>query len=360
MTERRWFLPVLLAAGLALSFAIPRYTLVDKYQQMILMFVGINIILAASLNLVNGYMGEFSLGSAGFMAVGAYTASLLTVKVLPVALGPWLFPLAVLAAGLAAALFGAVVAFPSFKTRGDYLALVTLAFLMIVKSLVENIDFVGGPRGFLGMKKLTTLPGVYCWTVAALWVIRNFIFSRYGRAVLAVREDEIAAELMGVDTRRAKVLAFTVSAFFSGVAGALFAHVLLFISPRVFDIIKSTDVLIMVYLGGIASIAGSVVGATLYTVLLELLRSTTVARAFSWLPEELFEPLKEHVISHLDVWRMVIMPLALVLVMLFRPRGIMGLREWRPFVPRRDREAVRPAEGSPPAPGDGAGPGAAR
>ena len=351
----RWLLPLGLLAGLALSFAIPAYGLVNKYQQMILMYVGINVILAVSLNLVNGYMGEFSLGSAGFMAVGAYTASFATVRLLPGAfarlgLAPdalfsWGFPLAVLAGGLMAALFGLLVAFPSFKTRGDYLALVTLAFLMIVKSAIENLDVIGGPRGFLGMKRLTTLPWVYAWTVLTLLAIRNFVYSRFGRGVLAVREDEIAAALTGVDTRRVKFLAFTLSAFFSGVAGGLFAHLLQFISPRVFDIIKSTDVLIMVYLGGIASIGGSVLGATLYTVLLEALRPSAVAWAFGWLPPALFEPLNTHVIAHLNVWRMVVMPLLLVLVMLYRPRGILGLREMRWLVPRRDREALGNGQG---------------
>jgi branched-chain amino acid transport system permease protein len=340
-----------MAAGLALSFAVPAYGWINKYQQMILMYVGINVILAASLNLVNGYMGEFSLGSAGFMAIGAYTASIVTVKLLPAALVPAGFPLAVLAGGVAAALFGLIVAVPSFKTRGDYLALVTLAFLMIVKSGIENLDVIGGPRGFLGMKRLTTLPWVYAWTALTLLAIRNFVHSRFGRAVLAVREDEIAAELMGVDTRRAKFLAFTLSAFFSGVAGGLFAHLLQFISPRVFDIIKSTDVLIMVYLGGIASITGSVIGAALYTLLLEALRPSAVAWALGWLPAALLEPLTEHVIQHLNVWRMVIMPLALVLVMLYWPHGIMGLRELRWLVPRRDRAATGGAAGPPAAAG---------
>jgi branched-chain amino acid transport system permease protein len=191
------------------------------------------------------------------------------------------------------------------------------------------------------MKRLTTLPWVYAWTALTLLAIRNFVHSRFGRAVLAVREDEIAAELMGVDTRRAKFLAFSLSAFFSGVAGGLFAHLLQFISPRVFDIIKSTDVLIMVYLGGIASITGSVIGAALYTLLLEALRPSAVAWALGWLPAALFDPLNAHVIQHLNVWRMVIMPLALVLVMLYWPRGIMGLRELRWLVPRRDREAAK-------------------
>jgi branched-chain amino acid transport system permease protein len=338
---QRWLLPACLVAGLALSFAIPKYGLVDKYVQLVLMYVGINIILAVSLNLVNGYMGEFSVGHAGFMAVGAYTASLLTVRVFP-HLGPealpWLFPIAILAGGAAAALFGLLIAIPSFKTRGDYLALVTLAFLMIVKSLIENIDFIGGPRGFLGMKKLTTLPWTFFWTVAAVWVLRNFVYSNYGRGVLAIREDETVSELMSVETRRVKFVAFSLSSFFAGVAGGLFAHVLQFISPRVFDIAKSTDILIMVYLGGTASLAGSILGATIYTVLLELLRPTAVAAALQWLPTALYDWLWEHALQQLGTWRMVLMPLLLVLVMIFRPRGIMGLKELPLLVPRGEIE----------------------
>ena len=344
LLEQRWLLPGLLVAGLALSFAIPEYGLLNRYVQMVLMYVGINIILAVSLNLVNGFMGEFSLAHAVFMAVGAYTAALLTMRVLPVAEFPALFPVAVLAGGLAAALLGLVVAVPSFKVRGDYLAIITLAFLMIVKSVIENIDAVGGPRGIPGIGKLTTLPWVFFWAVAVVWLVRNFVYSRYGRGVLAVREDEIASELMSVHTRRVKFLAFTLSSFGAGVAGALFAHLLQFISPRVFDVIKTTDILIMVYLGGIASIGGSILGATLYTVLLEILRPSTVAALLSWLPAVVFDPLNEHFIRHLGVWRMVIMPLALVLVMLYWPRGIMGLREYRGFIPRLDREAHRRAD----------------
>ncbi|HAO34366.1 MAG TPA: branched-chain amino acid ABC transporter permease [Candidatus Competibacter sp.] len=341
LAAQRWLLPVLIVIGFGLAFAIPEYNLFNKYVQLVMMYVGINIILAVSLNLVNGYMGEFSLAHAGFMAVGAYTAALMTMKVLPVAANPWLFPLAILAGGLAAAGFGLIVAIPSFKTRGDYLALITLAFLMIIKSLIENIDAIGGPRGIPGIRKLTTLPWVFFWVVATVWAIRNFVYSKYGRGILSVREDEIASELMSVDTRRVKLLAFTVSSFFAGVAGGLFAHLLQFISPRVFDIIKTTDILIMVYLGGIASIAGSILGATLYTVLLELLRPSTMAGLLSWLPAVIFDPLNEYFIRHLGVWRMVVMPLALVLVMIFAPRGILGLRELRWFVPKRDLEAHR-------------------
>jgi branched-chain amino acid transport system permease protein len=311
LMAKRWLLPVLLVVGLILSFAIPKFNLVNPYFQLILIYIGINIILTASLNLINGYMGEFSVGHAGFMSVGAYIAALLSTRVFPPEINAWLFPITVLIAGFGTAIIGLVVAIPSFKTRGDYLAIVTLAFLMIVKSVIENIDAIGGPRGIPGIYKLTNLPWTFIWTVLAVWVIRNFVYSNFGRGVLSIREDEIASDLMSVNTRQVKLQAFVISSFFAGVAGALFAHVLQFISPRVFDIVKSTDILIMVYLGGIGSIAGSIVGATLFTVLLEVLR-----------------PLRE--------FRYVLMPLVLVILMIYRPRGIMGLREFRWFIPGRD------------------------
>ena len=149
--------------------------------------MGINIILTVSLNLINGYMGEFSVGHAGFMAIGAYIASILTVNVFPQASVNFLFPAAILAGGIGAALIGFLVAIPSFKTRGDYLAIVTLAFGMIVKSGLENIDVVGGPRGMLGMDKLTTLPWVFFWTVLSVWVIRNLVYSKCFRLHLPNR-----------------------------------------------------------------------------------------------------------------------------------------------------------------------------
>ena len=316
LANRPGFKSGLAAAAFLLSFVIPAAGLLDQYVQLILMYIGINIILTVSLNLINGYMGEFSVGHAGFMAVGAYTASVISVHLFPAPWGPWLFPVAVAAGGLAAAVTGLLVAFPSFKTRGDYLAIVTLAFGMIVKSAIENIDALGGPRGFLGMERLTTLPWVFFWTALSILAIRNLVYSRFGRGILSIREDEIAAELSTVDTRRVKMLAFVVSSFFAGVAGALFAHLLQFINPRVFDIIKSTDILIMVYLGGIGSLGGSIIGAVVYTVLLELLRP-------------------------LGVWRMVLMPLVLVLLMIYRPKGIMGLREFSWFVPGTDLNAGR-------------------
>ena len=311
LTGCKYFWPVFMVAGLGFCTAASTFEFLDLYLQLILIYVGINIILTVSLNLINGYMGEFSVGHAGFMAVGAYIASLLTVHVIPPSVQNLLFPLAILAGGIGAGLIGFLVAIPSFKTRGDYLAIVTLAFCMIVKSVLENIDAVGGPRGLLGMEKLTTLPWVFFWTVLSVWVIRNLVYSNFGRGVLSIREDEIASDLMSVDTRQVKIIAFVVSSFFAGIAGGLFAHALQFINPRMFDILKSTDILIMVYLGGIASIAGSIIGAVVYTILLEILRP-------------------------LGVWRMVLMPLMLVLLMIYRPRGIMGMRETRLFEPLHD------------------------
>lgn len=306
-----YFWPVFMVAGLGFCMAASAFEFLDLYLQLILIYVGINIILTVSLNLINGYMGEFSVGHAGFMAVGAYVASLLTVHVFPASAPHLFFPLAILAGGMAAAFIGFLVAIPSFKTRGDYLAIVTLAFCMIVKSVLENINAVGGPRGLLGMEKLTTLPWVFFWTALSVWVIRNLVYSNFGRGVLSIREDEIAGDLMSVNTRQVKIIAFVVSSFFAGIAGGLFAHALQFINPRTFDILKSTDILIMVYLGGIASISGSIIGAILYTIFLEILRP-------------------------MGVWRMVFMPLMLVLLMIYRPRGIMGLREARLFKPLRD------------------------
>jgi branched-chain amino acid transport system permease protein len=298
---------------LALSWFLPETGLLNPYVVQILMYVGINMILTLALNLVNGYMGEFSVGHAGFMAIGAYVSSILTVWVAPSFLMPWLFPAVLVAGGLGAALSGLIVAFPSFRTRGDYLAIVTLAFNMIVKSILENLEVLGGPRGFLGMPRLTTLPWVTAWVLLALYLCRNLVYSNFGRGLTAIREDEVAANLTSVDTKKLKIYAFLISAFLTGVAGGLFAHLLQFINPRSFSILKSTDMLVMVYLGGIGSLTGSLLGAAIFTLLLEILRP-------------------------LGLWRWVVGPLLLVLLMIFRPRGIMGLKESRWFAPDYGRE----------------------
>jgi len=320
---RKWLAPLLLVVLFVLAWLLPRFGVIDLYWQQVLIYVGINIILTAGLNLVNGYMGEFSVGHAGFMAVGAYVASILTVGVFPrwglSTYLPLLFPLALIAGGIVAGLAGLVVAIPSFRTRGDYLAIVTLAWNMIVKSILENIDAIGGPRGYMGMAKLTTVAWVYVWVVVTILLLRNLVYSNFGRGILSIREDEVAASLVSVNTRQVKVIAFVISSFFAGIAGGLFAHILQFINPRSFTILKSTDVLVMVYLGGIGSLGGSILGAGIYTLLLELLRP-------------------------LQVWRWVVGPVLLVLLMIFRPRGIMGLREWGFLLPAKERKEAIAAQ----------------
>src|SRR5271157_3920340 len=290
------------AALLTVAWLLPDTDLLNPYVVQILMYVGINMILTLSLNLVNGYMGEFSVGHAGFMGIGAYVAAILTVAVLPRAFAVWAFPAVLVAGGLAAAAAGLIVAYPSFRTRGDYLAIVTLAFNMIVKSVLENIDALVGPRGYLGMPRLTNLFWVAAWVLITLTVLRNLVHSNFGRGIMAIREDEMAANLTSVDTRRLKLYAFLISAFFTGLAGGLYAHLLQFINPRSFSILKSTDMLVMVYLGGVGSLTGSLLGAVIFTVLMELLR-------------------------FLGIWRWVVGPLLLVLLMIFRPQGLMGFKE---------------------------------
>jgi branched-chain amino acid transport system permease protein len=280
---------------------------IDSYVAQIIMYIGINIILTASLNLVNGYMGEFSVGHAAFMAVGAYAASFFSLSVLPHS-GVF-FPVSLVAGGCVAGLVGLCVAIPAFKARDDYLAIITLALLMIVKSVFENLPWFGGPQGYSGIHKYTNLSGVFICTVATVVVIRNLVNSRFGRGIIAVRDDEVAANLVSVDTKQVKILAFVISSFFAGVAGGLFAHLIQFINPRTFSLVKSTDILLMLYLGGSGSLTGSVLGATIWTVLLELLR-------------------------FLGIWRFVVAPVALIVLMIYRPLGIMGGKELRFFKPK--------------------------
>ena len=308
--------------------------MLSSYTQLILMFVGVNIMMSSSLNLVNGYMGEFSCGHAGFMAVGAYITSLLTVwfftkgsvfglNLLPPAWATVLFPFILLFGGLIAALVGLLVAIPSFRTRGDYLAIITLAVNYIIKSAIENIQPIGGARGFMGMgrvvngmQEVVDIPWMMIWTwifaFLTILLIKRFVSSTYGKGIIAIREDEIAAEIMGVNTRRAKMIAFMLSSGLAGLAGGLFAHILGYINPGSFTIMKSTEALVMVYLGGMGSLSGSVLSAILFTLILEFLRP-------------------------LQLYKWVVVPLILILLMLFRTEGLLGHRELTDVFPRLKR-----------------------
>lgn len=287
---------------------------ISDYRLLTLKLMLIAVMLTMSLNVINGYMGEFSCSHPGFMALGAYSASVFTVglmvndkifgpALLPSALGPYLFPLALVLGGLTAALGALVVAIPSFRTRGDYLAIISLAFLFIVKSLIENLEIVGGPRGLSKQPDLAGLLTVFIWTVLCLWVINNFVRSTLGKALNSVRDDETAANAMTVNTRRTKMAAFLFSAFWAGVAGGLFAHVLRYVNPGTFGIQKLAEVLAMVYFGGLNSVWGSIVGAVSISLLEEGLRP-------------------------LEIFKWIIIPLLLILVMIFRPRGLISFKEF--------------------------------
>ena len=287
---------------------------VSDYRDITLKFTLIAIMVTVSLNVINGYMGEFSCSHPGFMALGAYTTSVFTVSLfvndsqfgqalLPSYMGPFFFPLGLILGGCVASLGALLVAIPSFRTRGDYLAIISLAFMFIVKSLIENLEFVGGPRGLSSQPNWANLPTVFAWTVICIWIINNFVRSIIGKALNAVRDDETAANAMTIDTRRTKMTAFMFAAFWAGVAGGLFAHVLRYVNPSTFGIQKLAEVLAMVYFGGLNSVYGSILGAVSLSMLSEALR-----------PLELFK------------W--IVIPLMLILVMIYRPTGLIAFKEF--------------------------------
>ena len=316
-----------LAAGYFLVMGLHRADiLINDYYLQILIWVGINVIMGVSLNLINGFTGQFSLGHAGFMAIGAYVAASMT-KLMGMP-----FALALLAGGIAAAAGGLVVGIPTLRLAGDYLAIATLGFGEIIRVIILNLDVVGGPRGLPGIPAHTTFLWVYVIAAATVVVVRNLIWSRQGRALVAIREDETAAETMGVDTTRSKIMAFVVGAFFAGVAGGLYAHKITFIDPSQFDFMKSIEALVIIVLGGLGSITGTVMAAFVVTFLPEILR--------------VFAD-----------YRMIIYSLMLILMMLYRPRGLMGTAEFsfrqlglgdRRPAPGRGGQTAGTSDGPPP------------
>lgn len=285
---------------------------VNPYILQIIIYAGINIILAVSLNLINGFTGQFSIGHAGFMAIGAYSSASLTYYLAPQILAASFLPLLVTRwiifivalgiGGMAAALAGILVGIPSLRLKGDYLAIVTLGFGEIIRVVILNIDAVGGARGFADIPEYTSLFWVLCLATLTIVVIHNLMNSSHGRAFLSVREDEVAAEAMGINTTYYKVTAFVIGAFFAGVAGGLLAHYLLYLHTNSFTFMKSIEIIIMVVLGGMGSITGSIMAAVILTLLPEVLR-----------------PVKEY--------RLVIYSALLIIMMLTRPKGLFGTRE---------------------------------
>jgi branched-chain amino acid transport system permease protein len=314
---------------------------VDDYQARLLAFIGINIILATSLNLINGFTGQFSIGHAGFMAVGAYASAYFTVtygKAIESAfafLGETGAPsvvliLAIVVGALVAAAMGLIVGIPSLRLKGDYLAIVTLGFAEIIRIVILNIEAVGGATGY-------QVPGYanFFWigifAIITVVVIRNIVKSDSGRALISIREDELAAEAMGVNTTRYKVTSFVIGSAFAGVSGVLFAHYNKFLSTNDFQFIKSFEIIIMIVIGGMGSMTGAILGAIIVTLLPELLRQ---------LPDI---QVGATTFKFADL-RLVIFALILILTMILRPQGILGTAEAFDIF-RRFRRADKPTGG---------------
>ena len=301
------------------------------YYRRIIILMGINIILAVSLNIINGHAGQFSLGHAGFMAVGAYFAAFLTFfYFMPYVnkfadgtvqrlLQNGLLLVAVLCGGALAAIAGYLVGLPSLRLRGDYLAIVTLGFGEIIRVIILNIDKIGGARGLSGIPNWVDFFWVYLFAGFTVLVSWRLVRSSVGRAFLAVREDEIAAEAMGVDTTKYKVKAFVIGSFFAGVAGGLYGHYMMYLNPEMFRFLKSFEIVVMVVLGGLGSISGAIVAAIVLTYLPEGLRAAQGVLHMNKDP------------------RMVIYSILLIVLMLTRPQGLLGRRElWHVLARRKD------------------------
>ena len=270
LSKKNLFLLAVIAAIYAVLFALDAQGFFSRQAKALLVPIGINIILAVSLSLIVGFLGELSLGHAGFMSVGAYTGCMLTVNLdLPIYIE---LPLAMLMGGIVAAIFGVIIGIPALRLRGDYLAIVTLAFGEIIRSIFNNLSVVGGSGGLNGIPKYSNYTIVYIMLVITIIVITNLVNSRHGRAICSIRDNKIAAESMGIPVVYYKLLAFVVAAFFAGIAGVLYGHNLGILKPSTFDFNKSIEILVMVVMGGMGSIPGSVIAALLITVLPEILR----------------------------------------------------------------------------------------
>lgn len=281
--------------------------ILNQFYVNTLIFIGINIILAASLHLIIGITGQFSIGHAGFLAVGAYASAIFTMKLqMP-------FPVGLLAGGVAAAIAGLIIGIPTLRLRGDYLAIATLGFGEIVRIVFLNIDYIGGASG-MTVSHLTTWPWLIACVIITIVVIVNFTNSTHGRACISIRENEIAADAMGINTTYYKVAAFAIGAFFAGIAGGLWAHNFYIIQPTNFGFLKSFDILIFVVLGGLGSMSGAVVAAILLTII------STYLQDFPEL-------------------RMIIYSLVLIVMMLYRPQGLLGTRELTSFF--KGRKSVK-------------------
>lgn len=278
---------------------------ISRYHQGIIIFILINIILASSLNLATGFLGQLTLGHAGFMAVGAYASAMTAIAIkarvdLP---GIVVLIISLIVAGVISALVGVAIGIPALRLRGDYLAIITLGFGEVIRVVINNIDATGGAQGLTGIPKISTFDNVFWFTVIVVLVLYTLTHSRQGRAIISIREDEIAAEAVGVKTTQFKVIGFALAACFAGVGGGLYAHYIAFLDPNTFNFMRSVEILVIVVLGGMGSLTGSIVAAIVLTIMPEALRSFAN-------------------------YRLLLYSFMLVVMMIFRPEGIFGTGEF--------------------------------
>lgn len=330
MGKKSKFLTLISLAALILILIWANHNL-DVYILRVLNLCAINIVLALGLNLILGFTGQFSLGSAGFMAVGAYVAALLTMSpeskafnffmepiIAPLANIQWPFIPALIAAGLVSALVGLMIGAPVLRLRGDYLAIATLGFAEIIRVIFTNTqNITNGALGLKGIPQYTNLYWSWGIALASIILTVSFINSSYGRAFKAIREDEIAAEAMGINLFKHKVLAFTISAFLTGIGGALLGNLLTTVNPSMFQFFQTFQILLIVVLGGLGSITGTIISAIIVTVIMEVLRfvEAPIHLGFINLPG-------------IPGMRMVVFSVLLMVVILFFQQGLMGTKEF--------------------------------
>ena len=294
---------VVLAAILVLGNMLFAGGALNRATKSVILQCGVYSIMAVSLNICTGYLGQLPLGHAGFMAVGAYAGALFW-KAVPGLPTPVAIVCGILIAGLAAALFGVIIGVPALRLKGDYLAIITLGFGEIIRIAIINLpDITGGTPGLLNVPKYTNFTVTFLCLAVCCFVVHNLMHSRHGRAILAIRDNEIAADCCGINLTAYKVFAFALSAFFAGVAGAVYAGLQGSLFPKSFDFMASINVLVMVVLGGMGSMTGSIIAATVLTALPLIMQS-------------------------FNSYRMVIYSLLLIVVMIFKPSGLMGHKDF--------------------------------
>lgn len=287
-------------------FVLIQTKTMNKYFIGIAILACIMIIMAMSLNIVAGFLGEMALGHAGFMAIGAYSSASFSIALIKsgvVLPNIVILVLAMIVGGIVAGIVGVLIGTPTLRLRGDYLGIVTIGFSEIIRIFFINFQPTGGAAGLKGITKLVNFNNVYWITIIIIILIFTFGRSKHGRATISIREDEIASEAAGIPTTRYKVLGFTLAAFFAGIGGALYAHYQAFLEPSKFGFMFSIEMFVIVVLGGLGSLTGSIISAIVLTILPEMLRGFAE-------------------------YRLLVYSLVLIIMMIFRPQGIFGRSEF--------------------------------